>query len=249
MLYLELPSLPRYKGHKADITSHYSKSVSTRQFNTSRASKAVNDSSTVDFAYLPSMDEIDAPTRPADTRIPILSDVYTNYNSSQPSNPPMKPQVHTVSGGGADIAVSPMAEVVDNTSVDIDPFSLTEAVGKSRFGEEVWKSQNGSKEPGVVKELWTGFLEDILGPKQQSYQKQHWFDSRCLSCSTLAIIGFHWKWSLYFLILILSSWCSMMLSIHNLMTFIDSIHLNIHRKATVVSTLPWFRPKELQIRE
>lgn len=173
MLYLELPSLPRYKGHKADITSHYSKSVSTRQFNTSRASKAVNDSSTVDFAYLPSMDEIDAPTRPADTRIPILSDVYTNYNSSQPSNPPMKPQVHTVSGGGADIAVSPMAEVVDNTSVDIDPFSLTEAVGKSRFGEEVWKSQNGSKEPGVVKELWTGFLEDILGPKQQSYQKQH----------------------------------------------------------------------------
>ncbi|KAE8323358.1 hypothetical protein BDV39DRAFT_182368 [Aspergillus sergii] len=149
------------------------KSVSTRQLNTSRALKAVNDSSTVDFAYLPSMDEIDAPARPADTRIPILSDVYTNYNSSQPSNPPMKPQVHTVSGGGADIAVSPMAEVVDNTSVDIDPFSLTEAVGKSRFGEEVWKSQNGSKEPGVVKELWTGFLEDILGPKQQSYQKQH----------------------------------------------------------------------------
>lgn len=145
-------------------------SISTRQFNTSRALKAVNDSSTVDFAYLPSMDEVYAPARSAETRIPILSDIYTNYDSTQASSPPMKPQVYTISGGGSDVAVSPMAEVVDNNSVDIDPFSLTETVGKSRTGAEQWKQQN---EPGVLKELWTGFLEDILGPKQQSLQKQH----------------------------------------------------------------------------
>ncbi|KAE8353921.1 hypothetical protein BDV28DRAFT_132209 [Aspergillus coremiiformis] len=149
------------------------KSVSTRQFNTSRALKTVNDSSTVDFAYMPSMYEVDAPARTADTRIPILSDVYNDYDSAQSSNPPMKPQVHTISGDGSDVAVSPMAEVVDNNSVDIDPFSLTEAVGKSRFGEELWKQEHSSKEPGVVRELWDGFLEDILGPQQQSYQKQH----------------------------------------------------------------------------
>ncbi|KAF7589146.1 hypothetical protein BBP40_004716 [Aspergillus hancockii] len=148
-------------------------SISTRQFNTSRALKAVNDSSTVDFAYLPSMDEVDTPARPADLRIPILPDIYTHYKPTQSSEPPMKPQVYTVSGGGSDVAVSPMAEVVDNNSVDIDPFSLTEAVGKSRTGEELLRQQNGSKEPGVVRELWTSFMDDILGSKQSSHKKQH----------------------------------------------------------------------------
>ncbi|KAE8146705.1 hypothetical protein BDV25DRAFT_162014 [Aspergillus avenaceus] len=146
-------------------------SNSTRQFNTSRALKAVNDSSTVDFAYMPSMDEVDAPARAADPQIPVLPDSYTHFNPTQAADPPMKAQVHTVSGG-ADVSYSPMAEVVDNNAVDLDPFSITEAVRKSRSGEELQKQQNGSSEPGVVKELWTGFLDDLLGPKQ-SYQKQH----------------------------------------------------------------------------
>jgi hypothetical protein len=80
----------------------------------------------------------------------------------------MKPQVYTVAGDGADVSASPMSEVVDNDSVDIDPFSLTEAVGKSRYAAEQ-KQQNGSETgPGVVKELWSGLLDDILGPKQSS---------------------------------------------------------------------------------
>ncbi len=78
----------------------------------------------------------------------------------------MKPQVYTVSGDGAEISASPMSEVVDNDSVDIDPFSLTEAVGKSRYAAEVKRQQNGDN-TGVVSELWNGFLDDLLGPKQQ----------------------------------------------------------------------------------
>ncbi|PYI06654.1 hypothetical protein BO78DRAFT_397126 [Aspergillus sclerotiicarbonarius CBS 121057] len=142
-----------------------------RQFNTSRSRKAVNDSSTVDFAYMPSMAEIDGAAARADPQIPILSDIYTHYDATQPQDAPMKPQVYTVSGGGADVSASPMTEVVDNHSVDIDPFSLTETVGKSRFGQELNKQQNGSSEPGVVRELWSGFLEDILGPKQQRVER------------------------------------------------------------------------------
>lgn len=120
---------------------------------------------------MPSMAEIDAPAARADPQIPILSDIYTHYDPTQSQEAPMRPQVYTVSGGAGDISASPMTEVVDNHSVDIDPFSLTETVGKSRFGEELKKQQNGTSEPGVVRELWSGFLEDLLGSKQQQAQK------------------------------------------------------------------------------
>lgn len=82
----------------------------------------------------------------------------------------MKPQIYTVAGSGADVAASAMSEVVDNHSVDIDPFSLTEAVGRSQIGEEIQRQANGSssKEPGLVRELWSGFLDDAFGPKQSS---------------------------------------------------------------------------------
>ncbi|KAF9887877.1 hypothetical protein FE257_009537 [Aspergillus nanangensis] len=144
-----------------------------REFNTSRSQKAVNDSSTVDFVYLPSMGEIDAPAPRPDPRIPILPDIYTHHvSSSDSANPPMRPQVYTVSGDGADVSVSPMTEVVDNHAVDIDPFSLTEKVGKSRFGEQLQRQQTGTHESGVMHELWSGFLDDLLGPKQQSHERK-----------------------------------------------------------------------------
>lgn len=79
----------------------------------------------------------------------------------------MKPQIYTVAGSGADVSASAMSEVVDNHAVDIDPFSLTEAVSRSRVGEEIQRSRNGgSSQPGVVSELWSGFLDDVLGPKE-----------------------------------------------------------------------------------
>lgn len=80
----------------------------------------------------------------------------------------MKPQVHTVAGATGDVAASPMSEVVDNESVNIDPFSLTETVGRSRFGEMLARHNgSGSGEKGVIRELWGSMLDDLLGPKQQ----------------------------------------------------------------------------------
>lgn len=78
----------------------------------------------------------------------------------------MKPQIFTV----ADNAASPMSEVVDNHSVEIDPFTLTEAVGRSRQGEELQK-QKALAEKGAVQEFWSGLLDDLLGPRQQSVRK------------------------------------------------------------------------------
>ena len=83
----------------------------------------------------------------------------------------MKPQVYTVSGAGSEVAASPMSEVVDNHSVDIDPFSLTETVGRSRYGEELSR-QNGKRgEPGIIKELWSGFMDDLTGSQQRNLSK------------------------------------------------------------------------------
>jgi len=81
----------------------------------------------------------------------------------------MKPQIYTVSGSGADVAASAMSEVVDNHAVDLDPFSLTEAVGRSRVGEEMKRQE--SAQPGAFRELWSGFLDDVMGPKETLQRK------------------------------------------------------------------------------
>ncbi|RAH74328.1 uncharacterized protein BO66DRAFT_388385 [Aspergillus aculeatinus CBS 121060] len=145
-------AMRRISGNSSSEETH------SRQFNTSRSMKAVGDSSTVDFAYMPSLAELDGPAARADPQFPIVPDFYS-HQSAAVADSPMKPQIYTVSGGAADVSASPMTEVVDNHSVDIDPFSLTEAVGKSRFGAE----STQQKEPGVFRELWTGVVDDILG--------------------------------------------------------------------------------------
>ncbi|KAJ5653353.1 hypothetical protein N7490_000356 [Penicillium lividum] len=145
-------------------------SDSSRQFNTSRSSKANGDNSTVDFIFMPSMADLEAGPRSYSPRVPVLPDLSSYQASHSSSAPPMKPQIYTVAGAGADVAASAMSEVVDNHAVDLDPFSLTETVGRSRTGEMLQRQANGSGagQPGVVKELWAGFLDDVLGPKQSA---------------------------------------------------------------------------------
>ena len=120
---------------------------------------------------MPSMADMEMTISRPGPQIPVLPDLYSHHESTSPSAPPMKPQIYTVSGSGV-VAASPMSEVVDNHSIDIDPFSLTETVGRSRVGEEVQRRTNGSSSnQGVVRELWSGFLDDVLGPKQAAVRK------------------------------------------------------------------------------
>ncbi|KAJ5320342.1 hypothetical protein N7508_000625 [Penicillium antarcticum] len=137
-----------------------------RQFNTSRSSKARNDTSTVDLVYMPTMADLDAAPLHRGIQVPVLPETHSITFSSTPSAPPMKPQIYTVAGTGADVAASAMSEVVDNHAVDLDPFSFTEAVGRSRVGEEMNRRQNGGAKTGVMRELWAGFLDDVMGPKE-----------------------------------------------------------------------------------
>lgn len=149
----------------------HSSSSSSRQFNTSRATKALNDSSTVDFVYMPSMADLDAAPLQRSIQVPVLPELPSLPWRQTPTAPPMKPQIYTVSGTGADVSASAMSEVVDNHAIDLDPFTLTEAVGRSRAGEEIQRRSNGSSEPGVIRELWAGFLDDVMGPKQTVQRK------------------------------------------------------------------------------
>ncbi|ODH23960.1 hypothetical protein ACO22_05356 [Paracoccidioides brasiliensis] len=144
----------------------------TRSFNTSRAHKAVNDNSTIDFAYMPQGIDFPLSSATNDTPIPILPDAFSHYqlisndNDSNGRNP-MKPQIYNVSGDGAE--VSPMSEVVDNHAVEFDPFELTETVRRARGnmgdagGIEGTEGTKDGTVSGVARQLWEGIVEDLLG--------------------------------------------------------------------------------------
>ncbi|KAL1994361.1 hypothetical protein VTN49DRAFT_3030 [Thermomyces lanuginosus] len=146
----------------------------TRHINTSRASKAVKDTSTVDFVYFPSLREEPEDPYTLQPRMPIPPDAALSYSrSSAPTSSPMKPEIHAVSEIASDTSASPMTEVVDNHAMEIDPFRLTETVGRSRDGEH-YQRQNGTrqaKQKGVIGELWSGMVEDLLGKGGEQARK------------------------------------------------------------------------------
>ena len=148
---------------------------SSRPVNTSRTRKAVNDSSTVDFVYLPRNLEKDSSDMNL-PRVPILPDAFTHYEYGSNAPAPMKPEIYAVSEMSSDVAgPSPMSEVVDNHAVEIDPFELTEAVSRARYRANspyTSASGDGDTVKGTVKELWNGLLDDLLGPKQRSETTQ-----------------------------------------------------------------------------
>jgi len=150
------PSLPS--------TSSTSASIPSRHFNTSRTLKTVNDSSTIDFAYLPDFDP-DISIAPV-LRVPLLpSDVYTTssiptYATAEADHVVMKPEIVTVSADSTHIhAPSAMSEVSDNATVDFQ--GMAEKVAQ-RLGK---KTAEVAGNGGMVKQVWGGILDDVFGPK------------------------------------------------------------------------------------
>lgn len=149
-------------------SSAFSEKPSTRRFNTSRAQKAVKDFSPVDLVYMPNLADLEVPFPRLGPSIPIL---FSQLRQDEPRAVQMKPQINTVGAIGSDASASPMSEVVDNDAMDIDPFSLTETVARSREGEELQRESRAAhaqRQKSVVQELWSGFLDDLLGPDQRA---------------------------------------------------------------------------------
>ncbi|MCJ1290465.1 hypothetical protein MMC34_002003 [Xylographa carneopallida] len=144
-----------------------SSAPATRHFNTSRALKAVNDSSTIDFAYMPQF-TLGQTSPPEIMRIPLLPDNYEPPRRSvahqEAMEPVIRPTIETASADGTNL-VSAMSEVTDNHSVEIDMFDLTKQVGKAAKGMMDTNVENVKKSGGMMREVWNGFVDDLLGKK------------------------------------------------------------------------------------
>ncbi|KAG8622855.1 hypothetical protein KVT40_009366 [Elsinoe batatas] len=150
-----------------------------RTFNTSRALKANNDSSTIDFAFLPSSMTSFAPEMDvgADThlsRVPIIRADFARQNQEAEDVQPVMRAV--ISSSSLDSLVSPMSEVSDNSAVEIDFEKVLEGVG-SMAGEVVEGGRERERVRVKVEEVrekgeeglgrvWRGFVDDVLGERK-----------------------------------------------------------------------------------
>ncbi|KAK7730739.1 hypothetical protein SLS57_001570 [Botryosphaeria dothidea] len=131
----------------------------TRHFNTSRTLKAVNDSSTIDFAYLP---ESTVEAEALNVRVPLLPDI--NFNSPRAqiieeveAPAPMRPEISTVSADTTYFhAPSALSDVTDNSAIDFQ--GLTSAMSAAA-------SKRVAETETTLKKVWEGLLDDVLGPK------------------------------------------------------------------------------------
>ncbi|KIX05072.1 uncharacterized protein Z518_05944 [Rhinocladiella mackenziei CBS 650.93] len=153
-----------------------------RHFNTSRKLKAVNDSSTIDFAYLPRLFEDSHGPEPATIRVPILPDINSEYAEAVLEKYPeldsaaggyqdtpghetiMKPQISTVNDvlGSPASAMSDVHDGHHETEMSVEMLTgLTDTVGKSarKFVKD--------KDEETIRQIWTGFLDDLFGGPQK----------------------------------------------------------------------------------
>jgi len=157
-----------------------SETTPRRQFNTSQSLKAVGDTSTIDFAFLPKLFEAEWGPQPAAIRVPILPHIDSDdaeavlekfpqleaaaggYQDTTGHSTQMKPEISAVN----ELSASAMSDVHDGhhaTEMSVEMLTaLTETVGKSAR-QLVDKVKE--KDENTIRQLWSGLLDDLLGPK------------------------------------------------------------------------------------
>ncbi|KAL9122357.1 MAG: hypothetical protein Q9187_001092 [Circinaria calcarea] len=153
---------------EATVPTSSAQPQATRHFNTSRSLKAVKDSSTIDFAYMPQY-TLEEPSPSHIFRIPLLPD---NYNPPRQGGAlqeaveeVIRPEISTTSADDTH-RVSAMSEVTDNDAVELDPYDLTKQVSMAAKRVMGNVKEEVAGEQGIVKQLWTGLLDDLLGVKK-----------------------------------------------------------------------------------
>ena len=102
------------------------------------------------------------------SRIPRLPDNYSPPAAiAEEIAEVVRPTISTVSADGTNI-VSAMTEVVDNHAAPIDHYDLTSkvSIAASKLMDGVKKEMKDMQEPGLVKDLWNGLLDDVFGSKK-----------------------------------------------------------------------------------
>lgn len=137
-----------------------------RHFNTSRSLKAVKDSSTIDFMYVPDFDP-DTTTAPTKINVPIILSTVTSSATqaaaAEAEQPVMQPTIYTAAADSTHIhAPSAMTDATEGNHID---FQGMAAKVSSKLQKPVEEAE------GMAKQIWNGFVEDILGPKHGSASK------------------------------------------------------------------------------
>ncbi|KAF7186684.1 hypothetical protein HII31_11916 [Pseudocercospora fuligena] len=135
-----------------------------RHFNTSRSLKANNDSSTIDFAYLPdvvSPDNIDVYSQ---VRVPIIPTLDSRTSDHAVFSPEvetvvMKPQINTMS---ADAVYMPFSEATDGHAMNIDFHAMADRVSANLRKMAVPVEQQAS----IMKQIWNDMVDDMMGQKK-----------------------------------------------------------------------------------
>lgn len=132
-----------------------------RHFNTSRELKANNDTSFIDFAYLPdimSPENIDVYSQ---VRVPILptEDAQTISYAEPEETVVMKPEISVMS---ADAVYLPMSESTDGHAMNIDFHAMADRLAANLRRMSVPVEEQAS----IMKQVFGDMVDDVMGLKK-----------------------------------------------------------------------------------
>ena len=108
---------------------------------------------------------------PEVTRIPLLPNSDPpppgRENSDEaPIGRVIRPEISIVSGDGTQLDMpSAISEVTDNHAAELDPYDLTSKVAAAA-SKAPGQATKKPEEPGSVKAIWNGFLDDLFGERK-----------------------------------------------------------------------------------
>ncbi len=169
-------NLSKTQGSPAPSPRATKGTASIRRFSTTPINNAMHDRSTIDFAFFPTNSSIDLEVDGnsiTTIRVPLLPDVPASLSSSmlQPPETPdevvFRGEINTmVHESTLEHPPSVMSDVVDNAAIQIDPFDLSSSVEKAArkmTGGNVVGEESGETKKGVLREVWDGLVEDLMG--------------------------------------------------------------------------------------
>ncbi|CAL3967265.1 hypothetical protein PZA11_003618 [Diplocarpon coronariae] len=132
-------------------------------FHKSAPKHAAHDHSTIDFFFFPQI-EAAAGDSLQKLRVPLLPDNFHPDRSAESGNAlesldeaVPRPEISIVAAHPENVVPAAMSEVVGNDGLDVDIGQLTNPAFSSILP--------AAKEPSVMQEIWSGIVDDLLGPK------------------------------------------------------------------------------------
>ena len=152
-----------------------------RSFRTSSPQPAAHDTSTIDYFFMPDFHASAQEQPEAKIRVPLLPDNYNPDRSAGGAHPIEsqeisipRPEISVVAAHPEMVLPAMLSEVVGNEGLDVDIGQWTKGF---TFNPEAWipavltetaQGQEGQEEGGVLRELWTGVVDDIFGEKRKA---------------------------------------------------------------------------------